>query len=665
MKKSLLLFIIIFLSTNNNVSAQKSGQERIDSLLSILPTSPEDTNKVQLLISISRSFYKINAEQSFDYANRALQLAEKIKSKSSISSCCFYLGNKYLRIDNYAEALKYLNTSLTIEKEGGDKEGIASVMTNISNVYSAQSNYPKALEYIFDALKLFEQNGNKYGQANCLSNIANLYIQQSDFTNAIKYYNQALTLYESIKNDNGIALILGNIGDIYLQKKDYNKGLEYCLKSLDKYIKLNEPEGIERNKSNIGAIFLQLHNYKGALENYYEALNIAASNQIYDGMGYNYSGISATYLSMANDSSYDQSFIPAGENKNSLLKKAKAYSDSAVLILQEIGDVNALASATEVLSKALYELGDYKEAYKTYSTFKLLNDSIYNMENNKKLTQTGMQYEFDKKEAAAKAEQEKKDIREKNIRNSIAGGLAGALVFLTVVYRQRNKIAKEKKRSEELLLNILPAEVAEELKSKGSAEAKQIDEVTVLFTDFKGFTQLSEKLTPKELVAEIHECFSAFDNIMKKYGVEKIKTIGDSYMAAGGLPVPNQSHANDVVSAALEIQNFMHNHKTKKEAEGKLFFEIRIGVHTGPVIAGIVGVKKYSYDIWGDTVNTASRMESSGEVGKVNISYNTYELVKDKFNCKSRGKIEAKNKGMIEMYFVERREIPLDGVEIL
>ena len=215
-------------------------------------------------------------------------------------------------------------------------------------------------------------------------------------------------------------------------------------------------------------------------------------------------------------------------------------------------------------------------------------------------------------------------------------------------------IRKQKDEVENLLLNILPAEVAEELKVKGSAEAQQFDEVTVLFTDFKGFTQLSEKMSPKELVFVINEYFSAFDHIMVKYGVEKIKTIGDAYMAVGGLPITTSTHATDVISAAIEIQQFMAEQKSRKEAQGELFFDIRIGVHTGPVVAGIVGVKKFAYDIWGDTVNTASRMESNGEVGKINISQTTYTLVKDKFNCVERGKIQVKGKGEVDMYFVDR-----------
>lgn len=220
---------------------------------------------------------------------------------------------------------------------------------------------------------------------------------------------------------------------------------------------------------------------------------------------------------------------------------------------------------------------------------------------------------------------------------------------------QYQEIEKEKQISENLLLNILPAEVAEELKAKGSADAKQFDEVTVLFTDFKDFTKLSEKMTAKELVEEINTCFMAFDKIMETHGIEKIKTIGDSYMCAGGLPVANTTHAEDVVSAGLEIQKFILNRMDERTSSGKEPFQIRIGIHTGPVVAGIVGIKKFAYDIWGDTVNTASRMESSGEVGKVNISSSTYELIKDKFKCTARGKVIAKNKVEMEMYFVENR----------
>ncbi|MBN4056278.1 adenylate/guanylate cyclase domain-containing protein [Rhodothermus sp. AH-315-K08] len=209
--------------------------------------------------------------------------------------------------------------------------------------------------------------------------------------------------------------------------------------------------------------------------------------------------------------------------------------------------------------------------------------------------------------------------------------------------------------SDELLLNVLPEEIAAELKEKGTTNAKRFDQVTVMFTDFKGFTQIAEKLSPSELVEEIHVCFSEFDAIITKHNLEKIKTIGDAYMCAGGIPVANSTHAYDAVSAALEIRTFMQDYRQDRLASGQEGFQIRIGLHTGPVVAGVVGVKKFAYDIWGDTVNTASRMESSGEAGMINLSATTHELVHDSFNCAYRGKIPAKNKGPLDMYFVDSR----------
>ena len=160
-------------------------------------------------------------------------------------------------------------------------------------------------------------------------------------------------------------------------------------------------------------------------------------------------------------------------------------------------------------------------------------------------------------------------------------------------------------------------------------------------------------MSAEELVQEINDCYSEFDRIISNHHLEKIKTIGDSYMCAGGIPVENETHAMDMVHAALEIQHFIRNYALEKKQDDNAYFEIRIGIHTGPVIAGVVGIKKFAYDIWGDTVNTASRMENSGEAGKVNISGATHELIKDQFNCTYRGKVEAKNKGEIDMYFVE------------
>ena len=222
---------------------------------------------------------------------------------------------------------------------------------------------------------------------------------------------------------------------------------------------------------------------------------------------------------------------------------------------------------------------------------------------------------------------------------------------------------KEKLKSERLLLNILPEKIAIELKENGYTEPVHYGSVSVLFTDFEGFTKVSENLSPNELITELDSCFSYFDSLMERYNLEKLKTIGDSYMCAGGIPVVNKTHPVDTVLAALEIRNIMEQVKSLKESIGYPYWELRIGIHTGPLVAGVIGQKKFAYDVWGDTVNTASRMESSGTTGMVNISSATYEKVKDFFEFEYRGKIKAKNKGEIDMYFVTgiKKELSLDG----
>ena len=221
------------------------------------------------------------------------------------------------------------------------------------------------------------------------------------------------------------------------------------------------------------------------------------------------------------------------------------------------------------------------------------------------------------------------------------------------IEKQKEIIEEAKAQSDLLLLNILPEEIAEELKKFGKSYARKHDQVSVLFADIKGFTSIAEKLTPVKLVTQLDEVFGAFDNIIAKYGMEKIKTIGDAYMCACGLPKADNENAVKAIKAALDMQQFIKEFGLGNKIQNLPVFEVRIGIDTGPLVAGVVGLKKFAYDIWGDTVNLASQMEQHSEEGKVNISGATYNLVKDYFQCNYRGKIGAKSKGQIDMYFVE------------
>ncbi len=616
--------------------------QKLELRQNLLPDE-SDTAKVKTLNDLSWQFIIISDyDAARKYTGEAMVIGQQINYKQGIGRSHNLIGNTYYFQGNYPEALKNYFAALKLNEETGNKKGIANSYKNIGIIYFEQGNYPEALKNYFAALKIREDIGDKNGIANSYNNIGIIYEKQGNYPEALKNYFASIKINEETGDKYGIANSYNNIGITYKKQGNYPEALKNHFAAL----KLNEEIGNKKGNgevySNIGTIYDEQGNYPEALKNQFAALKLNEETGNKEGIAISCINIGNAKISM----------LLALEGKDWLLK--------GLHLAKELKAIELLKHSYRGLATADSALGNFKGAYENHKLFVLHRDSVNNEEVTKKSLQTTMQYEFDKKEAATKAEQEKKDAvaqkelqKQKLVRNGFVGGFAVVLLFAGVFFTQRNKIKKGKQRSDELLLNILPSQVAEELKVKGSAEARQFDEVTVMFTDFKNFTQISEKLSPSELVAEIHTCFKAFDNIIGKHNIEKIKTIGDAYMSAGGLPVANKTNATDVVSAAMEIQQFMQQHLQQRKNEGKEPFEIRIGIHTGPVVAGIVGVKKFAYDIWGDTVNIASRMENSGEAGKVNISGATYELVKDKFNCTHRGKISAKNKGEIDMYFAE------------
>ncbi len=341
--------------------------------------------------------------------------------------------------------------------------------------------------------------------------------------------------------------------------------------------------------------------------------------------------------------------MPEMDGLSLLLELSKLDRPTRTLVVSAYGDMQNIRSAMnngafDFVTKPI----DFTDLDVTLE--KTVQEVMYllqSLETKQKLQDETIERIKAQEEALKQAEENAELIKQQNVL------LEAKVAARTIELAEKNNILNvELQRSEELLLNILPYETAQELKMKGKAEARFYPDITVMFTDFKGFTQIAEKLSPEQLVEEIDEIFTAFDLIMDKHGIEKIKTIGDAYMAASGLPALKDSHALDMVNAAVDIIKYMESQKQIRSAAGRPIFDIRVGIHTGPVVSGIVGHKKFAYDIWGDAVNLASRMESSGEAGQINISQATYERINSAYSCTFRGEIEAKNKGKVGMYFV-------------
>ena len=610
--------------------AQNSKKNIIDSLLLDLPEMKEDTNKVNLLNQLSFNYPYINPDEGLKYGMQALELSELLMWKKGTAGASSAIGSNYANKADYANALNYEYKALKIYEELNDLAQQAIMLRNIGIVMHTSRNQSKALEYDFKSLNLYQKLNDKRGEAALYNNIANVYYTLGEKEKVIEYDLKALQLYEALNDDAGTAQLFGNIANYYAEERDFSRAMVYYFNALRKENAMGNKNGVTRNMGNIGE----------------------------------------TYLDISKENAgkiKPDSLIPAGQAAN--LKRAVAYLETAVENAKELKQTEYLLAFGEILSEAYMRSGKTKDAFHAFKYYISVRDSVYDVEKYNDALRKELNYEYGKRQDSIAHQKDITDLKlteEKIIRKKekifYSCGLALILVFSgfmvnrwRITKLQKQIIEAGKVKSDQLLLNILPGEVAEELKEKGRADAKLFDEVTVMFTDFKNFTQISEKLTPSVLVAEIHDCFKAFDEIISRHNIEKIKTIGDAYMCVGGLPVSNKTHAEDVIRAALEIREYMHNRMNAQKIakEQSEVFEIRIGIHTGPVVAGIVGVKKFAYDIWGDTVNIASRMESSGEAGKVNISGSTYALVKDKFSFTHRGMIQAKNKGEIDMYFVE------------
>ena len=580
-----------------------------------------------------------NYDIALEQGNRVLALAEEYSLSGLQPKAHNQIGNAYRNLGVYDKSLEYYFKALSSHEELGEKSGIANVTGNIGIVYACLDMYEKSLEFLLRALSAHEELRDKSSAAGVTGNIGNVYQSLGMYDKSIEYYTKALSMHEELGAKSSVARVTSNIGGVYNHLSMYDKALEYMAKALNAYEEIGDKSGLASGRGNIGLVYDNIGMYDKSLEYYFQALS-----------GYEELGEKSGVASILGN-------IGIVYQKSGMYEKSFDYYTQALYAHEElgeklgvariIGNIGSLYSnhgfkgsntlqAEEYLLKAIAlceEIGAkhnlcfmHKSIASLYKSEKRWEDFAVHFEKYHDIEKE-LQSEEAKKQAEKYVNEQREAEREK--------GLA--------VERALSKATND------ILANILPPNITERLLKGEKKIADTHKNVSVLFVDIVGFTGISRQLPASELIDLLDIVFTRFDVICKKHGLEKIKTIGDAYMAVCGAPVSYENHAERTAFAALEM---LEDFTEEQEFSKPIDLGFRIGLHSGSVVAGIIGENKYSYDLWGDAVNTASRMESYGEEDKIHVSEEFRNSARDRFTFTERGEIEVKGKGMMKTYFL-------------
>ncbi|WP_208110537.1 adenylate/guanylate cyclase domain-containing protein [Algoriphagus boseongensis] len=586
-----------------------------------LAQSGEESGQIRFKADSLKQLYYSTGEKNLDYLNSLIEFEA-----------------------NPDSLLKYGEIYLEKALEGSLDNHIASANIMLGYAYKFKGDLSKALEYFFESLKYAQKSGSMRAQGRSYITIADTYSASENSQNASIYYRKSIEILEQESDSISLGSAIFNAGDEYLKMGKLDSALSFVERAQLIFEAINFEIGEAYCLGNLGMILAEYGDKLTSEKRINQAIEILEKYHEYYPISDYLNYMSNIYLDKRDR------------------QTALGYAQRSLDLASKYGLKDQISEANLLLSVIYEQLNNPAKALEFYKKHIQYRDSVKNIQAVQEMANLRTDYEVSQKQAEVDLLESEATIATLRAKRQTMV-LYGVVVVLLLVallaigaYRrfkfekETNKIIEEEKnRSEELLLNILPEEIADELKLYGKVKAHRFNSATVLFTDFKSFSSMAEEISPEQLVESIDYYFKEFDVITDKYGLEKIKTIGDSYMCAGGLPTETERHAFDVVKAGKEMMDFIK----KPKPEGIVQFEMRIGIHTGPIVAGIVGVKKWQYDIWGDTVNIASRMESNSEEGKINISGTTYEIIKDEFECEYRGSIEIKNRGIWEMYFLK------------
>jgi adenylate cyclase len=541
-------------------------------------------------------------DKAFEFNGKALAMHEELGDKSSAAMVKLNLGNLYRIIGSYDKALEYYEQSLGTHKELGDKSFMAKVTGNIGIIHAQLGSFDKALEYFEQAIDIHMELGAKSQVATVTGYIGNVYQLLAAYDKALEYYSKALAIHEELGAKSSVAIETGNLGYVYRNLGAFDKALEYFSKAIAVHVELGEISQAAIFTGSIGNVYQQLGSFDRALEYYSKAL------AVHEELG--------NKSSTANVKGNIGELYADTKNENYDAVKAEEFLMQALEISTALGEKQQLIAWNKSLADLYEHEGRIADAFHHYKKY------------------IGIKEELQIDEVKNQAEQRE---REKEI--AIAKATADA----------------KHQATEQLLHNVLPPSIADKMLGGTKLIAEKLPSVSVLFADIVNFTKLSQRITPEELVEGLDRIFSKFDALAEKYGLEKIKTIGDAYMVVAGAPVPRHDHAQAMALFAIEIMNAMKEFRSFSTGEE---IQLRIGIHSGEVVAGVIGKKKFAYDLWGDAVNTASRMESHGEAGKIHVSEEFKHAVETQnfasLQFIERGEMHIKGKGMMKTYFLEK-----------
>ncbi len=583
------------------------AKEALPNALAALTKAENCSNKeliVKALGNVGSIFQNLsNYLKALEYQQRALELSIELGSNINIAKNVGNIGIVYYCLSDYPKALEYYQWALNLSDELGDRFLSARNTSNIGLVYIDLSDYKKALEYLHTAMAISEELGDKIAVARNTSNIGIVYSDLSDYSKALEYLHKAKNLYHELGDNNGVATNASIIGNVYIKFKDYSQALEFLFLALTLSEGLNDKRGIARDTGNIGTAYYYLLNYEKALEYMYQSLKITEKLGNKRTLAFNTGNIGKVYA----DEKYEKHNFSIAEN----------YLLKAIKMCEELNVKRGQSLFEKSLSDLYKKQNRWEECQLHFEKFYELEKELQIAESKKQADQL----DYERQEAE----------REK----------------------QRAVARAKHEATEQLLHNVLPPDIAHRILNGVTLIAEKLPKVSVLFADIVGFTRISQQITPEQLVEGLDRIFTKFDALAEKHGLEKIKTIGDCYMVVAGAPKVREDHAKAIAYFALEMQEAIKKFKAITTGEQ---IQMRIGIHAGEVVAGVIGKKKFAYDLWGDTVNTASRMESHGEAGKIHVSADFVELLKETaFQFTERGQMEVKGKGVMTTYFLEKQ----------